>query len=305
MRLNSSVRYRGSRSPHGFTLVELLVVIAIIGVLVGLLLPAVNGAREAGRRTVCTNNQYQIALACTQFNDANGFLPGWRNRLTTTSNVSWSVMVLPFMERKDIYNALISGAAASPYISFFVCPSSPPDATTSPWLAYAGNCGSGGSGAAGKADGVMVDATQASTNLNSLDDIVDGTATTLLLSEKCGAAYTTPMTWNVPPPASVNWNNGEIFPGFGVTGTPPARILNAGNVHAAPGTRSQPSSQHPGGAVAAFCDGRTLFLKDSLQARVYAQLITSNNASASGFITGAGSSQWGTGTYILSEGDFQ
>jgi prepilin-type N-terminal cleavage/methylation domain-containing protein len=63
------------RSRLGFTLVELLVVIAIIGVLVALLLPAVQAAREAARRTQCTNNVKQIALACLNFESANRYLP--------------------------------------------------------------------------------------------------------------------------------------------------------------------------------------------------------------------------------------
>jgi prepilin-type N-terminal cleavage/methylation domain-containing protein len=91
------------RSHHaGFTLVELLVVIAIIGVLMGLLLPAVQSAREAGRRVTCTNNQYQIALAASRFNDSNGFMPGWRNQLITNSGTlfpSWPVMILPLAQR--------------------------------------------------------------------------------------------------------------------------------------------------------------------------------------------------------------
>lgn len=159
-----------TRVPRAFTLVELLVVIAIIGVLVGLLLPAINGAREAGRRTTCMNNQYHIALACTRFNDTNGFLPGWRNALASTSiTPSWPVMALPFMERMDVYRAWSSGNTQAPYISVFVCPSTPPDATTSPWLAYAGN-GGVGRGVNYRSTAAMVD-TLITSERHGLDDI--------------------------------------------------------------------------------------------------------------------------------------
>ena len=70
------------RRPRGFTLVELLVVIAIIGVLVALLLPAVQAAREAARRNECANNLRQLALACLLHEEQLGYFPsgGWGNR---------------------------------------------------------------------------------------------------------------------------------------------------------------------------------------------------------------------------------
>lgn len=318
-------------SRSAFTLVELLVVIAIIGVLMGLLLPAVQSAREAGRRVTCTNNQYQIALASSRYDQANGFLPGWVNRSPNAGHVtgigsstvyqnctSWPVVLLPFMERRDVAT---SWPNASVYISAFVCPSTPPDSMTSPVLAYVGN---GGSTGFVKADGVMLDTVPNWTGSSllatttTLDDISsqDGTATTLLVSEKCGSNVSSSHVWNFPSIAiaatavpSPNFAFGvgaTAYPVFGVSPAGPpstAKIINSGS--GAAFLNYAPSSNHPGGVVAAFCDGHTGFLKDSLASNVYAQLITSNNSAASVAITGAGNAQWKTGTYVLSEGDFQ
>ena len=291
-----------------FTLVELLVVISIIAVLMGLLLPAVQAAREAGRRTQCANNQYQMAFAAIRHNDSNGFVPGWRNPLvitvSSTLSPSWTVMILPFMERTDIYKSWASGVTPppAPYVSFFSCPSSPPDSMTTAVLAYAGNCGTGTNN---KNDGVMTDTFLAMNTRNSMDDIssADGTAMTVLLSEKCGQAYTTQMLWNVTPPTTIYWGTGETLPGFGMTGPPNAttKIINSGAAHANPGTRSQPSSNHPGGAVVAFCDGHTGFLKDSLTSSVYAQLLITNNSA----VTSGIAATWRGSSNVLSEGDFQ
>lgn len=119
------------RKP-GFTLVELLVVIAIIGVLVALLLPAVQAAREAARRTQCSNNLKQIGLATLNFEDTYKYLP--RAKFSKPAPTGVFTQILPYMEQKNLYdkydfNQSATAAAnaeviANP-IKAFRCPSNP------------------------------------------------------------------------------------------------------------------------------------------------------------------------------------
>lgn len=100
------------KTDRGFTLVELLVVIAIIGILIAMLLPAVQSVREAARRTVCLNNLKQIGLASLNFHDAHGAFPP--ARVTESNQVlpifrvegpeSWVVRILPFMEQQALFD---------------------------------------------------------------------------------------------------------------------------------------------------------------------------------------------------------
>jgi len=112
---------------RGFTLVELLVVIAIIGVLVALLLPAVQAAREAARRTQCTNNVKQIVLATHNFHDTFGQLPGINTEIAPGSYGSIYVGLFPFLEQsnlKEQYKTAggVATAANQPVIGAFLCP---------------------------------------------------------------------------------------------------------------------------------------------------------------------------------------
>ena len=122
---------------RGFTLVELLVVIAIIGVLVALLLPAIQAAREAARRTQCANQIRQLGLAALNFHDVRGGLPSAGDEVDTSSTtkatgLSWLGQILPFQERENLrdliddsvpwYDDRNNAAEATP-VEMFQCPS--------------------------------------------------------------------------------------------------------------------------------------------------------------------------------------
>lgn len=95
---------RNNRQARGFTLVELLVVIAIIGMLVALLLPAVQAAREAARRNSCVNNIKQIGLAVQTHQDVQKQFPTGRDN-TVQSSVSWAFRLLPYLEKANIFQS--------------------------------------------------------------------------------------------------------------------------------------------------------------------------------------------------------
>jgi hypothetical protein len=286
-------------------------------------------------------NQTQLALALIRHDATNGYIPGWKNQIPGMGfEVHWPFTTLPFIERTDLYRQSFSGSSvAGSYVSTFVCPATPPAVSgqRAP-LAYAGNAGATSQNNAQRATGVMLDTTittSGSTNGRiSMGDIIDGTATTLLLSEKCGRSYLTwdtnditnaagGMAWDVPPaaaggPGSYPQSYGDpLFwaPAIGSRDPRTApwsrRIINARND---PGTLTMddsvfPSSNHAGGAVAAFCDSSTVFLRDTLEPCVYAQLLSSNNAAVVGV-----AANWrtvGTGTaavpeyHTLREGDYK
>ena len=106
-------RFEGTQAIRvrrkGFTLVELLVVIAIIGILIALLLPAVQAAREAARRSQCANNFKQVGVAMHNYHSAHKCFPVGMYAIPLTPNPSefyfgWGVYLLPFMEQRELYD---------------------------------------------------------------------------------------------------------------------------------------------------------------------------------------------------------
>ena len=197
--------------PCGFTLVELLVVIAIMGVLVAVLLPAIQAARESARRTACVNNLKQIGIAAQSFHDANGALPSaaqsqaWPAAPSNAwSFYRWSALahLAPFLEEGNAVDQLdlsvplygpsfevtaqnVAGAAI--VVPLFLCPSdlgqvvSPGFGPTN----YAACSGSGaGGGTPFDTDGIFY--VNSSTRLAQ---ITDGTSHTALMSESVLGEY--------------------------------------------------------------------------------------------------------------------
>src|SRR5262249_20048797 len=210
------------RPRSGFTLIELLVVIAIIGVLIALLLPAVQSAREAARRIECTNNLKQIGIALHNYHDVLGSLPWGVGHEAMPGSPDggqfWSALALalPFMEQLPLHNAINFDLTAwvsfpendtvkSTRIGLFLCPADP-DRLTNPQghTNYAANFGTipitfypGSNGVFGPVP---------ETRIVRLGDITDGTSNTVAFGE-----FIKGLGLANPERRDPNWPSASVF----------------------------------------------------------------------------------------------
>jgi prepilin-type N-terminal cleavage/methylation domain-containing protein len=220
----TSDTYRiGPRPATAFTLVELLVVIAIIGLLVAILLPAVQAARESSRRSGCTNNLRQLGTAIHSYHGQYGrFPPGAElHDLEGLPSISWRVLILPQMEEGVLYdqvNPTPDGGAtnwAAKYrtIAAYICPSAPPQPDSDQVLKESNYWGI--SGAARNDEWIDLEDNSCGdlyTNgllypdsRNKAAKVEDGTSHTLAIGERNYIFYpwTTGATWRGQPPTQI------------------------------------------------------------------------------------------------------
>jgi len=271
------------RCRRGFTLIELLVVISIIGILIALLLPAVQQAREAARRSECQNRLKQLALALHNYHDMHSCLPSGSivrgPSLAPLSGWGWGAMILPSLEQGALYarcdfstnNAVGTNREAIRLgLAVMRCPSDPaPDSVDVELPGHPG---------ASTATGNYVGCEGFLSGLSSVKfgAVTDGLSMTLLLGER---NFSPSVNGSLPFTSAwcgiVTEADGYVFtsrPHLAVNGEKPINRSATSPVNF--------SSRHPGGAYFARGDGSVGFVADGIDAGVFTALGTPSGGEA-------------------------
>jgi len=284
---------------RGFTLIELLAVIAIIGVLVALLLPAVQSAREAARRTHCINNLKQMGLALNGYHDGLGSFPSSylaRARFTdgatdTAPGWGWGTMLLPYLEQPALYHAAnfgqpveatMNATAVQSMLSAYLCPSDATpdgpftvtDSGANPLAALAPSsyaaCVGGdesdtttGINNDGLGKGVMF-----RNSAVRMADIIDGASNTIAVGERAWSINRGPWA-GVVTNGVIGRGPDNPCPTTGATFYPAATLVQVhcnvlNSITDPDGGLDDFSSRHPGGANVTFADGSVHFFRSVL-----------------------------------------
>lgn len=271
-----------TKSARGFTLIELLVVIAIIAILIALLLPAVQQAREAARRTQCKNNLMQFGIALHNYDMAFEMLPpgcvnltGPIRNLEEGYHMGWIPQILPMLEQASLFSTLNFDEGAygasnagirGTQIASLQCPT---DGGPVPSASNYAACFAG--------EDVAIDSNNSGLMfLNSsisYAQIRDGASNTVLLGEKKKVSGIPELGWlsgtmatlrNTGVPINAGWDVGGT--GNGMSG--PRNPLPAPSDTATSGF----SSYHTGGSQFLLADGSVRFLSENIDPKVYAFL---------------------------------
>jgi prepilin-type N-terminal cleavage/methylation domain-containing protein len=256
-----------------FTLVELLVVIAIIGILVALLLPAVQAARESARRTQCNNHLKQLALATQMYHDVCLTFPkGGKNHVNCCNSsirdfFTWVYYILPYMEQKGVFEAPSDAQVYASAISVHYCPTRrrPTLYGNTGRIDYAGNSGT----STGTSDhgGIFIHSDRAFINMGM---VRDGTSNTIIFAEKqlhirdLGGQMGTDVFDDNEPPTNTGWEIDVVRHGNAV---PVPDHLHPDNA-----SSDRFGSRHPAGINAALVDGAVRLIEFDVDADVFRAL---------------------------------
>jgi prepilin-type N-terminal cleavage/methylation domain-containing protein/prepilin-type processing-associated H-X9-DG protein len=278
-----------SRSrPSAFTLIELLVVISIIGVLIALLLPAVQRAREAARRIQCVNNLKQIGIALHGYHDRHGCLPSGYTFAPgfTWGGFGWAAMILPGAEQQNLFNAANFGmplwsdantTIATTAVGLYLCPSdetSPGHFLTRAPYRYAMASYVASFGPldldAFPNDRSGLFSRNSSTGFR---DVTDGLSQTLAVGERHNGKFPRVVGSGGHVSVETVWM-GAVMEGY-VDAHGHTTLFVTGHTPTSPALDDEDAaSRHDGGTNFAFGDGSVRFLKDTIALTVYRSLST-------------------------------